>query len=557
MRVSFILFALLARLGLSHTATTKCNSKSLPTFEVYGTKILETQATERSNFTKWGNSYDLLPTSQQPISFCNITVTYTHPGQNDTLNAYIWLPTADNVRTWNERYLGIGGGGYVAGMLDQMPHGVALGYAVAATDGGHSLFGDPAKMSTDSGSWSLLSPGNADWVRIQNFASRGTGDLPKIAKEVIRGFYGRAPRRAYWNGCSTGGRQGLMSAQRFPTDYDGIVAFAPAINWANFVVAELWPQVMMKKIGYYPPSCELDALQQAAVSQCDALDGVQDGLIAAPGLCDFDATTATGNPYDCDGFKREISAEAAEVANAIWRGPYRNGKRGWYGNTHETPASIPFFGPLAGIAVTSCDAENRNCKPSPFPISADYVKNFVMKDPDFDVTSMTEEDFWRVLGKSRREFGSILGTDDPDLSEFKAAGGKMISWHGLADQLIPPNGTVEYYERVRALDSEVRDFYRYFEAPGVYHCFGGPGAIPAGALDAVVKWVEEGIPPESLLATSSAPGSPSGEVSGRLLCPYPEVAVYVDGEAGEAGSFECREGFGEVGRRRKVGHEEL
>ncbi|TKA64788.1 hypothetical protein B0A55_08971 [Friedmanniomyces simplex] len=480
-----------------------------------------------------------MPVTHRPIDFCNFTITYTHPGQGDHVNVYIWVPFDD----WNGRFLGQGGGGWAAGWDMTLAPSVAAGYAVAITDSGHQFYPNLADMS-DIRSWTLTSPGNINWALLQNFASRSLDDLPKIAQQVIKGFYGEPAKYSYWQGCSTGGRQGLMSAQRYPKNYDGIVAAAPAINWATFVVSELWPHIVMRKVGYYPPYCEFEAIRRAAIEACDELDGVKDGVVAAPGLCTFDAKSIIGQPFDCEGDARKISAKAAEVTNAIWEGPiHDNGRRAWYGIPHDTAFSLKSpFGPPNGLALTICDAKNENCKGKPFAMSISWIRDIVMRGQEIDLSDMDEEAFWNTLRRSVSEFASVISTNDPDLSEFKAAGGKMITWHGLADQLIPVNGTSDYYEKVLALDPEARSFFRYFEAPGVQHCMGGPGAAPDTVLDTIIKWVEQGIAPETLDA-ATVPADKAEAAKHRPLCPYPLVAAYVGGDLAESGSFECAESF--------------
>ena len=529
--------ALLSLLPTALGRLRTCVPRDLPAIEVFGLEVVDIAAKEHRNYTDW-RPFPLVPAPHKPLDFCNITITYTHPGQHDKVNVYIWLPL-DN---WNGRFLAQGGGGWAAGWDMTLAPSVSLGYAVATTDAGHTFYGSVESMA-DARSWLLTSPGNLNWPLLVNFASQALDDLPKVAKQVVKGFYGEKENYSYWTGCSTGGRQGLMSAQRYPENYDGILAAAPAINWATFVVAEQWAHIIMKKLGYYPPYFELEAIRQAAIEACDELDGVKDGLIAAPGLCTFDANTIVGQSYDCGGDARKISAEAAEIANAAWKGPFKNGERVWYGIPHDTPFAVRSpYGPPAGLAVTECDENNRNCKGKPFVIGKSWVSDVLHRGQDVDISEINEEDFWKTLRMSIREFDSILSTNDPDLSDFKAAGGKMISWHGLADQLIPVNGTSDYYEKVLALDPEARSFYRYFEAPGVQHCIGGVGAAPDGVMESLIRWVEEGVAPETLDA-ATVPANKSEAAKHRPLCPYPLVAAYVGGDLSEAGSFECAESF--------------
>ncbi|KAK4540905.1 hypothetical protein LTR36_008847 [Oleoguttula mirabilis] len=536
-----LLIALLSLAITSEARLRTCKARNLPAIEVFGLEIVNLSSKEQRGFEAWDQPLDSnLPLKFKPLDFCNFTITYTHPGQNDRIHVYIWLPFDD----WNGRFLGQGGGGWSAGGDGALASGVALGYAAANTDAGHSLYGNFDDLLGNAHKWAMLSPGNINWVLLQDFASRALDDLPKIAKQVIKGFYGEEPKHSYWSGCSTGGRQGLMSAQRFPTNYNGILAVAPAINWASFVPAEYWPQIMMRKFNYYPPPHELEAIRKAAIESCDVLDGVKDGVISAPGLCAFDAQSVVGSTFYLDGEERVVTSAAADIANAIWEGPIQDGKREWFGNTHETSfgGMSPFMGIPDGLAMTICAAGGKNCEGYSFPISPNWIQYFVEKDPKFDVLQMDESDFFEALHRSRNEYSSIMDTSDPDLSGFKASGGKMITWHGLADELIFPNGSSNYYERVLALDPGAREFYRYFEAPGVQHCTGGIGAFPSHALDSLVAWVEKGIAPDTLDAASISRDK-SEAVRSRPLCPYPQVAAYTGGDPDEASSFRCAESF--------------
>ncbi|KAK1069640.1 hypothetical protein LTR74_004753 [Friedmanniomyces endolithicus] len=504
-----------------------CVPRDLPAIEVFGLQVVDIAAKEHRGYEDWRPSpMTGISVPKKPIDFCSVTITYTHPGQGDRVNVYVWLPLED----WNGRFLGQGGGGWTAGWEMSLAPSVAAGYATAITDAGHPLSFSLADMN-DTRTWTLTSPGNTNWVLLQNFASRALDDLPKVAQQVIEGFYGEPAKYSYWSGCSTGGRQGLMSAQRYPKNYDGIVAAAPAISWATFVVAELWAHIVMRKVGYYPPKSEFEAIRQAAISACDELDGVKDGVVAAYGLCAFDAKSIVGQTFDCDGVVRKVSAKAAEVANAIWKGPTRNGRRAWYGLPHEAP--------LTALALTECDAQNDHCKGKPFAISVSWIRDVVMSGQDIELSALDEDEYWNILHRSVNEFTSIISTDDPDLSEFKAA--------GLADQLIPVNGSSDYYEKVLAMDPDAKSYYRYFEAPGVTHCAGGPGATPNAVLDTLVKWVEQGIAPETLDA-ATVPADKAEAARYRPLCLYPLVAAYVGGDLAESGSFECADSFDVVKR---------
>ena len=469
------------------------------------------------------------PVELSGLQFCNVSLTYTHPGQGDTINVDVWLP----MNHWNGRFQGTGGGGFATGMFDPMlSMAISQGYSAAATDGGHSAAPEKGASCSD---WALVSPGNVNLYALQNFASVALNDMTVIGKAVTESFYGAAPKYSYWNGCSTGGRQGIMMAQKYPEAYDGIIAAAPAINMVRLVAALYWPQFVMNKLGIYPSQCELEAIAQAAVEACDELDGVKDGIIAAPGLCNFDAKTLIGKKITCGDYDHiKISASAVEVAEETWKGATSStGKPLYPGLTKGTPFQV--------LANTNCH-ENGTCHGTPFPLAPEWISYFIKKDPDFDASTITtQKEFDKMFHASVQEFNSMIGTEDPDLSEFRDAGGKMITWHGIADPLIFINGTSEYYEKVQELDPDVRDYYRYFEAPGVWHCGMGKGAYPTHSLDALVRWVEHDEAPD-VLAAETQPDD-DGKVRRLNLCPYPLVAAYQGGDTADAKSYACKASF--------------
>ncbi|KAJ4359301.1 hypothetical protein N0V95_002312 [Ascochyta clinopodiicola] len=445
--------------AINPPTASNCAVNVLPTPSVLGASILTIDATEST----------LDSTS---IGFCNVTLTYTHPGQEDLIKVWLALPSA-----WNGRFQGVGGGGWATGFPSEMVPAISQGYAAVSTDGGHDALG----QTTDS--WALLSPGNVNLYALQNFASVALNDMTVLGKQLTEAYYGKSISKSYWAGCSTGGRQGLMMAQRYPDAYDGILALAPAVNWAEFIPAMFWPQWVMQQLGYFANQCELDAITAAAISACDELDGLKDGIIGLPGSCAFDPSTVVGQPYTCGNTTGSISTSAAKIATATWTGATDGaGNVQWPG--------IALGAPLSALAGTTCDPKGKNCTGSPYTISTDWHRLFFQKDPAFDPYNYTQATWDAAFHASVQQFTSIIGTSDADLSEFKSAGGKMITWHGMADQSIPVNGTVDYYDRVLALDANATDFYRLYLAPGVEHCRGGAGAAPTDALGALVSWVE-------------------------------------------------------------------
>jgi feruloyl esterase len=313
--------------------TLSCNPTDLALPSFPDLQITTLLATPVHNLTAKAQPWIIPPLIYDPsstIDFCNVTILYTHPGQNDSVTLTVWLPLTR--AAWTGRFLGQGGGGWKAGDPAQLSPVVSLGYASASTDAGRNIYGTRDEVVYSSKNWSLRAKGEVNRVWLENFASRALGELAVVGKAVVKAYYGEEARFSYWHGCSTGGRQGMMLAQKFPGAFDGVLAAAPAINWTTFLVVEFWAQLVMKRLGYYPPPCELKAITKAAIEACDGLDGVVDGLVSAPGLCKFNATSVVGQKYDCEGDERTITSAAAEIANAAWTGPSdANGKPVWFG----------------------------------------------------------------------------------------------------------------------------------------------------------------------------------------------------------------------------------
>jgi hypothetical protein len=461
-----------------------------------------------------------LPTPP-PISgvpaYCDITVTLTHPGANDHVRIKVLLPESG----WNGRFQAVGGSGYAAGDFGTpLISAVKAGYAAASTDAGHSL------SFVDAG-WALTADGKVDLQLLRDFASLAPHETAVVGKQVTQRFYGHGPAYSYWNGCSTGGRQGYMEAQRYPTDFQGIVADAPAVGWDRFAVATLWPYVVQNQQHTFLTSCEFQAFDTAAVKACDGLDGIRDGVIGEALRCHYDPRRLIGTTIICDGRPLTITAAAADVVARIWEGP-------------TTPAGTKLWnGPLpgAGFDGLSAPVTGPGGEPSwqPFIIAAEWVQNFLERRPGFDTSTITYRDFARLFRQSQAEYHAIIGTDDPDLSAFARAGGKLLTFHGLADQLIPTQDTVDYRRRVEQTmggSERVDRFYRLFLAPGVAHC-GGGGPTPADPLTAVTAWVEHGTAPDTLPAT--VPGTNAT----RDLCRYPLTSHYTGGDPADPAAYRC------------------
>ncbi|KAI1393188.1 Tannase/feruloyl esterase [Hypoxylon trugodes] len=515
-----------------------CNAASFNP-SIFGGEILSVEANLVSNYS--ANAPDafryVAPSVQlKNASFCNITVSYTHPGQGDNIIIESWFP----VSNWNGRFQAVGGGGWVAGRFaisyGAMVGALADGFATTTTDAGLGA-------APDANPWALDSPGNVNLYNLQNLGSVSLNDQALIGKALISSFYGRAPEYSYWTGCSQGGQQGLMIAQRYPTAYDGIIAGAPAIYWTEMLPSLQWSQQVMAELDYYPYGCEIDAITAAAISACDNLDGVVDDVIACPDSClaTFNPFSVVGQNVKCtqtNGTEVRISEEAAIVVNSTWNGmTMRNGKQIWYGLNpgSDLTGDSPGIDKQPGVAATTCN--ETGCVGVPSSLGLQWIQLFVARNPDKDCTNLTRTGFDDLAHAGIQQYSSIIGTTDPDLSRFQEVGGKIISFHGLADNVIPTKGTEQYYNRVFDLLPNVHDFYRYYEVPGLSHCFGGASGQPDQLFSQLRNWVENGTAPES----SPVKLTVAEKTHDRILCPYLQVARLnpACGDAAKASCWSC------------------
>jgi hypothetical protein len=498
-------------------------------------------------------------TAPVPVAFCRVQITVT-----PAINIEVWLPTPGN---WNHRFQAEGGGGY-AGVISYSALAMAVTgdavtgqFATASTDTGHPATGTAngqggANGAQAGGGFALnLANDTLNEELIVDFASRSLHEMTAKAKAVIKAYYGKPQDYAYWNGCSTGGRQGWIEAQRFPEDYDGILAGAPAFNWDRFIPAELWPELVMNlNVGAPVSQSKLTAVTAAAIKACDGLDRVIDGVINDPRQCRFDPhALVCGRPgAPTDGTC--LASQEADAAQQIWRGARgTHGEFLWYGL--EPGASF------AGLANSSSGTPPAAL---PFPITLDHWRLWIKQDPSFDWQTLTTASFETGFRQSQAKFHAVIGSDDPDLSRFRAYGSKIITYHGWADQLIFPRGSIDYFNRVVAANGglkRVQEFDRLFMVPGMNHCRGGAGAVNFGqsgvvpvsfdpehdAVLALQRWVEKGVAPDLLIATTDQPPATHAAENPtqpaaftRPLCPYPEEAHYKGvGDPTDAASFAC------------------
>jgi len=436
-------------------------------------------------------------------AFCRVTATL-RPTSDSDIRIEVWLPAAG----WNGKLQSVGNGGW-AGTISYPALGTALaaGYATAATDTGH--VGNTAKFAT----------GHPE--KLADYGYRAVHEMTVAAKALIPAFYGNAPRLSYWNGCSTGGRQGLMEALRYPADYDGIIAGAPVNFRTHQLTWELWvAQAVHKDEASYIPPAKYPAIHRAALEACDARDGLKDSLIDSPHTCRFDPQVLACRAGDADSCLTPPQVEAARRIYA----PAVNPK------THQEifpalqPGSELGWGGLAG--------------PQAVGEAVEFFQYVVFNDPNWDFRTLA----WDTAAEAAdAAAASVLNVTDPNLKPFFDRGGRLLLYHGWNDQLVAPLNSVNYYQQIIATvgrstaDSRVR----LFMMPGMNHCGGGEGPNTFDRMGVIERWVEQQQAPARIEASHATDGTVDRT---RPLCPFPQVARYTgQGSIDAATNFVCRQ----------------
>jgi feruloyl esterase len=429
------------------------------------------------------------------------------------INFEVWLPPSSGEKQWNGKFNGVGNGG-LAGSISYsaMVQSLARGYATASTDTGH-----------------VNQPGNDAWPLghpelIVDFASRSIHMTAVVAKEVIKSYYNKAPQYSYFTGCSGGGGQALSEAQRFPNDYNGIVAGAPA-NYPT----HMWPGELYAAYATHRdpanmiPNEKLQVITNAVLAACDSLDGVKDGLLGDPRRCKFDPATIQCPGPDGPNCLTAAQVDSVKKIYAGLKDPSTE-KQFWYG--YEMSSEPGWPGHIN----------------DPFGVPLSYLKYMAFQDPNWDWKTFDLADpknFARIAEASQK-LGPVLDSVNPDLSPFKKLGGKLIQYHGWIDQNISPLNSISFYESAEKKmggEKATQDFYRLFLAPGMGHCGGGAGPNTLDALTSLEQWVEKARAPEQIIATHSTDGKVD---RARPLCPYPQVAKYKgSGSIDDPANFVC------------------
>jgi feruloyl esterase len=502
MRKRLLLIAAAALGGSPMFAASAC--ESLAAVKLQNARIGAANVVSAGSF----NSPLPPPKGKQPPSFrdvpafCRVAATLT-PVPDSEIRIEVWLPESG----WNGNLQSVGNGAW-AGSISYPALGNALkdGYAAASTDTGHTG-GNPATFI----------PGHPE--KVIDFSYRAVHEMTVAAKAIVAARYGTGPKYSYWNGCSTGGRQALTEAQRYPADYDGIIAGAAAIHTTHLQGAQVWAaQTVHRDDASYIPPAKYAAVHAAALAACDELDGVKDGVLENPVKCHFDPKALLckrGDDPSC------LTAPQVEAARQIYAGPRdARGKSLFPG---LEPGSETGWATLSGSR--------------PMALADETYKYLVFQDPNWNYLTFDAE---RDMATGDQKIGALMNSTDPNLKPLFDRGGKVLMYHGWADPGIAPRNSVNYYESVveKLGKAATSNSIRLFMVPGMGHCQGGDGTSTFSMIDAISKWVEQGKTPDRIEASRVRAGKTDRT---RPLCAYPQVAVYNgSGSTDESASFSCR-----------------
>jgi feruloyl esterase len=436
-------------------------------------------------------------------AFCRVAATLKPTGDSD-IKIEVWMPA----NGWNGKYEAVGNGAFSGAIVyPAMMTALARGYATSSTDTGHA---------GGSASFALGHP-----EKVIDFGWRAVHEMTAASKTIIAAYYAAGPKFSYWNGCSAGGRQAMKEAQRFPADFDGIIAGAPGLDWTGRAAqAVRVAKSLEKNESARLPPAQAQLLHRAVLQACDTLDGLKDGLIADPTQCTFDPSA-----LQCRGSDEAACLTPAQVETA--RLMYSAGVN------RRTQREIAGLAPGSELGWTPL-----GWTASARTTGLDQFRFIVFSDPGWDIQ---KSNFESDIARADAADDNIINALDPNLKPFVDRGGKLIQYHGWSDPQISPGNSTQYYSRVlEALGgaATIRNAYRLFMAPGMGHCSGGEGPNTFDMVGALERWVEQGKAPDLILASHSTNGVVDRT---RPLCPYPQVAVYKGtGSTDEAANFVCK-----------------
>ena len=479
---------------------------SLAALALPGAKITHAELVAAGAFKPPPPPFGTPPVSYKELpAFCRVSAIAA-PTPDSAIGIEVWMPAAN----WNGKFVGTGNGVW-AGSIGyfSMVEPLARGYAVAATDTGH----------TGTGLDSHFAVGHPD--KLIDFGYRAVHEMTVKAKMLIAAFYGEGPKLSLWVSCSTGGRQGLMEAFRYPQDYDGISAMAPANPMTALMIQTIWTgDAALKDPRRALTQAKLTALHAAFLATCDGKDGLKDGVVSEPERCGFDPAALR-----CKGTDGPDCLTAPQVA----------AMREIYGGVRNPRTGARIF---AGFAPGSeMQVGLLTMGPEPFPVATTYIQDIVFGNPKWDFRTF---DYDKDVDRARDAGADILDVPPAGLRAFFARGGKLLLSHGWSDGLIPAPNTIAFYRAMAGtMDAKTAadaDKVRLFLVPGMCHCGGGDGPFLFDALGTIDAWAASGTAPERIVA-AKPPGAPAMT---RPLCPYPQVARYSGrGSTDDAANFAC------------------
>jgi feruloyl esterase len=502
----FLLIAAMAITPILATAPLVAAScESLSSLKLSGASITAAQTVPAGAFTPPGDApsvtalaaYKMLP------AFCRVKATLT-PSSDSEIKIEVWMPSSG----WNRKFEAVGNGGW-AGVISypQLASAVTAGYASVSTDTGHE------------GNTALFAIGHPE--KVVDMAYRAVHEMTVKAKAILNAYYGGAPVLSFWNGCSTGGRQGITEAAKFPTDFDAIVAGASAINWMRLMVARMTLNMFTHRSedSYIPPA-KYALIHDAVLKTCDSQDGVKDGVIENPTACHFDPKALlckSADGPDC------LTAAQIETVRALYA-PIKDPKTG----AQVTPALLQPGSEMGWTILAG---------PEPFRYSIETYKYVIYKDANWDWHEFNPA---TDIDLAIKTDNGLLDFTEPNLKPFFDRGGKLLMYHGWADPQVTPMGSINYFNDVIRIfgSSVVGKSIELYMVPGMNHCQGGPGTDNFDKMSAIEEWVAKGSAPDKIIASHLTNGTADRT---RPLCPYPQVAGYKGtGSTDDAANFVCK-----------------
>ncbi|CAK7207876.1 hypothetical protein SEUCBS139899_010691 [Sporothrix eucalyptigena] len=490
-------------------------------------------------------------------SYCNVTATYTHTGQGDSVVVWYGFPDPS---IFESRFLVVGGGGY--SLSSGVTGGLAYGAVTGCTDAGYDAFTNSLDEVV------LNANGSLNWYNIEMFSYRALGEMAVIGKAMTKSLYSIDKVYTYFSGCSDGGRQGMSQVQRWPDVYDAVAAGAPAFRQSHQQITHLFPAVVEVTQGYVPPPCALEKIVNSTIAACDPLDGRTDGVVSRTDLCqlNFNLSSIIGESYYCSaenstslgfGFSKRaqtsgssssytpaqngtVNAQDVEIAKTVYGGLF---------NSDGERAYIAWQ-----IASELSDAEgtyNSTTGSWTYTIESTggvFVTKFIEQIDEDNLSTLdgvTYDDLVDFMATALPKFNTTLQTTYLNISEFQANGGKLLHYHGESDPSIPAASSVHYLDAVRtfmypgesynASFAALSDWYKFFLIPGAAHCGTNtlqPGPWPTDLVQTIIDWVENAVEPTTLASTISS-GTNAGET--QNLCEWPLRPLW----QGNSSTFDC------------------